>query len=155
MTDLQADELLETDPLNQMARWLELISDGTPPLNAGIECGWTPQQTAKLMRDSEVQQLIEMAHAVADGTMVKSMFDQGKRGNMTAIQTWLFNRRPDEWKDVKRVVVTGDLKVDTTTIVTAREIAHELLAEASVAELQAMVAHANRPAIEAAVHEDQ
>lgn len=144
MTDLAPAD--QTDELSQLEQWLDMISKGTPPLNAGVELGWTPRQVRDLCKQAEVIDLITMAQNLADGTVVKAMYDQAVRGNMTAIQTWLFNRRPEEWKDIKRVVVSGDLKVETSTIIAAKEAAKELLAAANVVDLQRMVeANASGP----------
>lgn len=137
MTDLSDEH--EYKSVTEFDAWLQSIADGTPPLNAGIEQGWTPKKINDLLKQPDIAELVYFAQMQADGVMVKAMFDQGKKGNMAAITTWLFNRQPHEWKDTRKVVVSGEGKVDTSTIVAAREAALALLGAASIEELQGIV----------------
>lgn len=41
----------------------------------------------------------QLAMARADDTVVSALFQAAKDGNVTAIQVWLYNRRPEEWRD--------------------------------------------------------
>jgi len=137
MSDLQTNE--EFDELAAFERWLTLVAEGTPPLNAGVELGWTPQKINKLIADPDVQEMLSYAHARADGSVVKAMHTQAMKGNMTAIQTWLFNRRPEDWRDIRKVVISGDVKVTPALITAAKQAARELLANADIKVLQQLV----------------
>lgn len=117
--------------------WLAKIANGTPPLNAGLEMGWSPREIRRKMEDPEIAELVMYSEMEADGQVIAAVHKAAKAGNMTAAQFWLLNRRPDEWKDVKRIVVTDSPTVPAGVIAAGRELVAEMFSAApSVEELQ-------------------
>ena len=117
--------------------WLSKISNGTPPLNAGLELGWSPMEIRRKMERPEMAELIMYAEMEADGQVITAVHKAAKAGNMTAAQFWLLNRRPDEWKDVKRIVVTDSPAVPAATIAAGRELVDAMFGAApSIEALQ-------------------
>jgi hypothetical protein len=47
------------------------------------------------------------AEMEADGQVVDSLFTTALSGNVAAICAWLYNRRPDEWKDRRKFEHSG------------------------------------------------
>jgi hypothetical protein len=91
--------------------FLTLIAQGVAPINAGIQVSWSPAKTRAMLRDAEFAEMVKDMQDCADGEIVQALFSRAKLGNVSAIQMWLFNRKPDEWRDVKRIEVRSEHKV--------------------------------------------
>lgn len=50
-------------------------------------------------RNAEFKAQVNEARDFADETIVKSLYDSARAGNVTAMIFWLKNRRPSEWRD--------------------------------------------------------
>ncbi len=121
-------------------QFLELVASGVRPLRAGIEVGWSPHKTRRELKDPDFAELVSLAEDQLIEDIEATLFAQAKRGNMTAIQMVLYNKRPDEWRDVKRIEIQHDTKVQIGVIHSVKAAAAELLREKGVAAVQQLVA---------------
>src|SRR5688572_25121088 len=104
------DDMIERD------LFLVAVAEGIPEINAGLEVGWTPHQTLRNLADADFAALVELSKTQADGIIEKILFDQAKKGNMSAIQMWLYNRQSSKWKDVKRIEVNQTHKIEVGVV---------------------------------------
>lgn len=117
--------------------FVELVADGVSEINAGFEVGWTPSQTRRNMADPMFREIVDAARDRADGTMEKAMFDLGTKGkNLGAMQMWLYNRRPDRWKDVRRIEVKNETTINLGVVHSTKQAVMELLRERGPMALQ-------------------
>lgn len=117
--------------------FIDKVSCGTSEFNAGIEVGWTPAKIRTMTADPDFRELVTFARELADGNVEGTLYRLARiKGNMAAIQMWLFNRRPDRWKDVKRIEVHTDSTVRAEAVHSVKIGVLELLREHSIAELQ-------------------
>lgn len=130
------------DDMTSRQAFLDKVAAGTTPFNAGIEVGWTPAATKKNVADPEFAELISYAQQMADGNIEKKLHDIALKGNLGAIQMWLFNRRPEMWKDVKRIEVNQNVNVQLGVVHSVKEAAHELMRGHSIADLQRLAIEA-------------
>lgn len=129
-TDRLFDDIVERD------LFVELVADGVTELNAGLEVGWTPRQTRLNMADPNFAEIVEAAKGRADGTIEKTLYEVAKRGNLGAIQMWLYNRQPNRWKDVKRIEVQSEHTVTVGVIGATKQALLELMTEHGARALQ-------------------
>lgn len=132
--DTTFEEMLEYD------RFLELIRDGIPEINAALEVGWTPRRLKQLLNDPEFTELVGYARDEADGTIEKVLYEQASKGKQWAVSLWLFNRQPDRWKDIRRIEVNTTTTVNIGTVRSVKEAALELLREQGIEGMQALPA---------------
>lgn len=128
--DALFDDIVERD------LFLELIADGVPPMLAGCEVSWTPRQTERNLRDPVFAEMVEAAMDRSIDSIELAMHRLAKKGNLGAMQMILYNRRPDRWKDLRRIEVKTETNVTITEIQAARYTAIELLRSHGVAALQ-------------------
>lgn len=124
------------EEMTKRVEFLDKVSCGTSELNAGIEVGWTPAKIRGLLADKGFREMVTFAQRLADGNIEKKLYQVARRGNMAAIQMWLFNREPDRWRDVKRIEVHHDATIQVGVIHSVKQGALALLGERSVADLQ-------------------
>jgi hypothetical protein len=75
--------------------FIDKVSCGTSEFNAGIEVGWTPAKIRTMTADPDFRELVTFARELADGNVEGTLYRLAhEKGNMAAIQMWLFNRRP-------------------------------------------------------------
>lgn len=141
---------------DQIEEWLTLIREGTPAVLAGYEVGWLPAKTRRYMADPSIAELVEAAGDLAVDSIERVLFDKGKAGNMTAIQMILFNRRPERWRDVKRVEIAGNLRITADEAASQAAIVLAMLRDGDVAALQpgGALDQLGQPIIDAEVIED-
>lgn len=120
----------------QMRRFLELVADGTGPLNAGLEVGWSPSKTRRLMRDREFAEMVEIAEDQTIESVEKDLVNAAHRGNVRAIQFYLLNRAPERWKDVRHLEVKQTGQLEIGVIHGVKNAALELLQEKGIEALQ-------------------
>lgn len=120
----------------QIEEWLRMIREGTPPILAGYEVGWLPAKTKKFLADRDVAELVEASADLAVDSVVKVLFDKARAGNMTAVQMILFNRRPQEWRDVKRVELRGEVRITADEAASQAAMVLAMLRQGAVSELQ-------------------
>lgn len=122
--------------------FLTKIAEGTPEFLAGIEVGWSPAEIRRTLGEPDFRETIEAAKECADGAMERVLYRLGQRGNMTAVQMWLFNRQPGRWKDVKRIEITQNTKVEVSVIAAVKEGALQLLREQGTLAVQQLAIEA-------------
>lgn len=124
------------DDIVERELFLELVADGMPVTSAGFECGWTPFQTRRNLADGSFAELVRFARTRAVDSVEHMLFKAAKKGNLSAMQMILYNERPDQWKDTKRIEVRSDININVTEIKAAKEVTLQLLKERGVLELQ-------------------
>lgn len=136
--------------------FVELIADGVPELNAGYEVGWTPTQTRRNMADPVFREIVEAARDRADGTIEAALFRLAKNGNLGAMQMWLYNRKPADWKDVRRIEVKNETTINLSVVESTKQAVLEMLASRGAGALQPSYEPAaiEAPIIDAEVVED-
>jgi hypothetical protein len=136
---MQVELLTEDEVLDTRLRFLSLISEGTPEINAAIECGWSPKQLRGMMQDPETAELIEWAKAEADGKVEKSLYYLAhKKKNLAAITLWLHNRQPGRWRPAQRIEISGKVEHTHTAVASIREAALALLNQVGPQAMQAL-----------------
>jgi hypothetical protein len=128
------DEMLEAE------RFIELIAVGCHPVNAGIQVGWSPAKTKKQMKDAEFNDIVTGALERANATVEEALYAKAISGNVSAIQMWLFNREPDRWRDVKRIEVRSEHRVQVGMVESVKVGVLELLRTQGVGQMQALEA---------------
>lgn len=116
--------------------FLLAISEGTPPDLAAHEVNWTPTHLRRQLANSEFASLVRYAQRRRDDGIERVLYDQARKGNMVAIQIILFNRRPEEFRDVKRVEVTTKSTIEVSIVQSVKAAALELMQEQGAAVLQ-------------------
>ena len=124
----------DTSEVDEDELWIRKIASGTTPLNAGLELGWWPKKIEAKM--TEYGEMVSTAQLSADGDVIKALHHSAVRGNISAIQMWLFNRRPAEWRDVKRIVVSGSAEAKPDMVQSTKMAALELLRENGIVAMQ-------------------
>lgn len=122
--------------LIEKKKFLEELLAGKGPFPAGIEIGWSPLRIRQMMADPEIIQLMSFIHEHMDQSVEYALYRAAMAGNVTAQQVWLFNRRGDKWKDVKRVVHEGEVKVGAEVVHSVRQVALGLLESHGTKALQ-------------------
>lgn len=122
--------------IGEKKQFLENLWAGMGTLAAGLSIGWSPQHIDKMCRDPEVAELVKLIEHGKDQNMEAALYRTGLTGNVTAQQVWLYNRRPDRWRDTKRVVIESEHKVSIEIVSSVREAALQLLEQKGVKALQ-------------------
>lgn len=122
--------------LTQKRKFLDLLLAGKGPLPAGLEIGWSPLHISKMQQDPEIQQLMQIIEEHKDQSVEYALYKAAMSGNVTAQQVWLFNRKGNRWRDVKRVVHEGEVRVAAEVIHSVRQVALGLLESHGVEALQ-------------------
>lgn len=131
------DVLFSEDEILQREMYLELRKDGVGPIEAGIQVDWTPAKTRQTLADPEFARLVKDSMQRLTETVVHSLIRQARKGNMAAIQMFLYNRDPENWKDRKMINVSGEITTITRVEIGVTKTAVlELLAERGVGALQ-------------------
>lgn len=126
----QALELVEKK------QFLDGLLAGKGPLPAGIEIGWSPLRIRQMCADPEIAQLIGIIEEHKDQSVEYALYRAAMSGNVTAQQVWLFNRKGNKWKDVKRVVHEGEVKIGAEVVHSVRQVALGLLESHGTKALQ-------------------
>lgn len=116
--------------------FLTKVTEGTPEFLAGIEVGWSPAEIRRTVMEPGFREAIDAAKECADGEIERTLHRLGVRGNMTAIQMWLFNRQPGRWKDVKRIEINQSTTVEISVLAAVKQGALELLRERGALAVQ-------------------
>lgn len=140
MTDLAvAPGVLGTLTERDLAKfevWADALSRGLGPLEAGAQVNWSPAKVRRLLADANIANFISDIENMKDERIEHRLFQGADAGNATLILAWLYNRRPDRWKDVKRIVNETHVTADHTVVVNIREAVGGLLRTHGVAALQ-------------------
>lgn len=116
--------------------FLELVADGTPLELAGYEVQWTPRQIKRNLADPMFMEMVNAAADRAVDSIELAMFRLARKGNLGAQQMILYNRRPDRWKDLRRIEVKTETMITRVEIMATKEALIESLRELGTAALQ-------------------
>ena len=104
----------------------------------------------KLMdRDQAFRDEVNEARNFADETIVKSLYDQARNGNTTAIVFWLKNRKRREWRDRHEISDDRDAPVKGAILELVEGLREARNAERAMAQRKASKKPANRGALAA------
>jgi hypothetical protein len=131
-----ADDLFEE--MMHIEQFIEFVAHGVHPVNAGIQVGWSPAKTKAMMRDADFADMIQGATERANASVEEALYAKAVAGNVSAIQMWLFNREPDRWRDVKRIEVRSEHKVQIGMVESVKSGVLELLRGEGVEAIQAL-----------------
>lgn len=131
-----ADEATLREAMD-VERFLESIAQGVPPILAGIEVDWTPRQTEARLADPEFKKLVDIYMDMSIDSVEKALHKLATGGHLGAIQMVLYNRRPDKWRDQRRVEIRTEHAAAPELVMAAREaIMAALNAPGGIAALQ-------------------
>lgn len=123
--------------LLQIEEFLNLVSQGTPELNAALEVDWRPKKLKAMLADPEFAALVDAAKSTMDGKVEQVLGQMALNGHFLAIQMWLYNRDPGRWKDVKKIQVDSTVTHNVALVGVAKEAALAMLKERGAIGLQA------------------
>lgn len=138
--DLSAAELRAMEQLNA---FLEALAGGSPRDLAGWSVGWTPRKIRSMETDPATLELIEAAEDRNLDTIEQKLSTMARAGNIRAAEMILYNRRPNRWRDVRKIEVSGTVQHSIGDIETAKMALISVLREAGVAALQPALAAAD------------
>lgn len=130
---------LTTGELEAMDTFLTDVRSGTGPLNAGIAVGWSPAQVRRLMKDPDFAQLVDDSREQLHESIESTLYRIAEAGNIKAIQMVLYNKRSDEWKDVRHIEVQRNETLEVGVVLSVKQAAVEMLREGGVAALQSPI----------------
>lgn len=102
-------------------KFLDAVAGGTDPDLAGIEVGWTPFKTRQVMADRGFAELVSLAQNVMDLRVARVIGHKALAGHEWAVKLWVFNRRPDLFKDVRHIEVKHGVEVPAHVIAATRD----------------------------------
>lgn len=121
--------------------FIDAVATGTDPTLAGIEMGWSLRKTKQVI--GEMGELIDLAQNVLDLRVSAVIADRALNGHEWAVKLWMFNRRPDLFKDVRHITHTHtdalQPHVIAATIDAVKEVTREALQGGRLRELQPAV----------------
>lgn len=125
------------DDIVERELFIDLVAKGTPPDLAGIEVGWTPRRTKLNMADPDFRELIRMAQDRSLDSVELALFELATKGkNLGAMQMVLYNKRPEQWRDVRRIEVNNTHELSPTGIAAAVAAAKQLMLDVGPQALQ-------------------
>jgi hypothetical protein len=133
--------------LTRTARFFELRMTGVEPALAALEVGWSLRQLRQKERDPYFGEImVEITQGLVEaveGVAVRKAL----AGNTEMIKLFLYNRSPDRWRDVRRIV---DERHDTPVEQIAASVTAGVLAAIRESGVRSMQSAFVPPAIEAA-----
>lgn len=89
-------------------RFFELLREGKRRGVASRMLGLDPGTVrAYAQHHAEFRQERRVAESEADEIIESALFDTARDGNVRAIEVWLFNRKPNVWRDKRQVGIVG------------------------------------------------
>lgn len=135
-----SDEIELTDEqlreMERCERFLDSVAHGVPALLAGIEVGWTPKQTRVRLQDPDFAEMVRLYSDLSVDSVERALFKLANSGHLGAIQMVLYNRRAEQWRDVRRIEVRSEATVNVNVIAAAKDAALDALRSGGVLELQ-------------------
>lgn len=129
------------DALFEREMFLDLVKDGTPLEIAAYEVGWTPRKFERIMDDDAFAELVTQHETLRDAAVEMAVYKKATAGQQWAAQLWLYNRRPDRWKDQRslKVETNGELAphIIAATAAAVRDGVLALVRGGNVGQLQA------------------
>lgn len=139
LPDVPWDFDKEFQDLAERERFLNLVAAGTPAVLAGIEVGWSPGKTRRILADRDFGDLVAEAATVLDARVERVIVALALAGREWAVKLYAFNRMNERWRDVRHIDVHHTHEFDAHVMRATAEIARETLRQltpAAVAELQ-------------------
>lgn len=116
--------------------FLEDVLTGTGPLNAAIAVGWSPAKLKRLMKDPEFAEMVDFTLERRLESVEKVLWELARGGHFKSIQMVLYNKRSEEWRDVRHIQVERHDQLDVGVVISVKQAALEVLRERGVAALQ-------------------
>jgi len=117
--------------------FLDAVANGVPPILAGVEVGWTPAKTKQKLKDKDFAELVSIHLDMSIDSVERALHKAAIGGNLGAMQMILYNRRPEAWRDVKRIEVKTETRLEVAVVTaTAKELALALMREAGAGSAQ-------------------
>lgn len=130
------------DPL-EVELFLMYIKEGSGELTAALSVGWSGADLKRFKRDTGNLALIQEARTCLDESIVQMLARNARAGNQRAIETWIFNRLPDQWRPAtQRQIVELTGVVDHTVKISVVDAVRELIAAGETAALMAPIEEA-------------
>lgn len=107
--------VLFTEP-DERTRFIELVAQGTPFDLAGFEVGWTPFKLRKQLDDEWFMEIAVAAQDRSLDSVERKVHQLAMAGNLGAAQMILYNRRPNVWRDLKRIEVNTHSTIEVVQI---------------------------------------
>jgi len=83
-------------------RYLRALQRGLRRSQAARLVGMTPSGiNTHARKHPSFAREVDAAECYADDQIEGALFNSAKRGNVTAQQVWLYNRRPESWRDMR------------------------------------------------------
>lgn len=139
LPDVPWDFEREFQDLAERERFLNLIAAGTHPTLAGIEVGWSPGRTRRVLADQDFAALAAEAATVLDARVEQVIVTSALRGREWAVKLYAFNRMSANWRDVRHIDVRHAVEFSPHLIRATTEVARETLralTPGAIAELQ-------------------
>lgn len=121
---------LQLPPADEQLEFLEKVKQGVGMLTAAFALGWTPAKLKLMMADPEFKDCYQQALTMQIESAEEVLYRLVSRGNMRAIEMFLYNRSPDRWAPpTQKVKISSEKKVEITVRDSAVEAAKALIAE--------------------------
>lgn len=118
----------EIAPADEVLEFFSLVQGGAGVLTSAFAMGWTPHKLKKLMADPSFRDMMTEATTQQVETVEEKLYDLARRGNMRAIEMFLYNRSPDRWSPpTQRVKVESTKKIQVEIVDSAVEAARQLI----------------------------
>jgi len=89
--------------------YIQQLSQGVGRCAAAEAVGVNVKTVERHMKaDKAFAENVSTAEMFRDDQMVNALYQSGINGNVIAQQVWLYNRRPDRWKDARKYQITGE-----------------------------------------------
>ena len=83
-------------------RYLELLREGARRMTAAEAVVVSYSTVWRAMQsDTEFQTAVNQAEMRANELVEDALFHSATNGNVTAMQVWLYNRNPEDWRDMR------------------------------------------------------
>lgn len=128
--------------LSERTEFLDLVATGIPEINAALQVRWSPKKLKQMLADPEFVELVNAARDTFDGLVETTLGQMAIRGNMRAVEMWLYNRQKGRWTDVKKIEIDHTVTHNYAIVGVAVEAAQALLAQHGAGALQAFHQHA-------------
>lgn len=124
--------------ITEREEFLTLVASGVPQRLAAYKVRWTPKQLKQILADPDFVELIDDAAERSLDGIEATLHRKAEEGNMAAIQMVLFNRRPRNWRDVRKIEITQRTDVTVVQVEATKQAAIALLRERGAGVMQAL-----------------
>jgi hypothetical protein len=104
MSGFLEDLGVSADEMEATMRFFELRVVGVEPQLAALEVGWSLRKLRTKERDPYFAEVLAEITASQNESVEAVVLRKARGGNADMIKMWLYNRAPERWKDVRRIV---------------------------------------------------